>query len=88
MTWHRKPKDNAWKQVTPASVVASGTRELWLRCHCGHSVDVDALEFARGHGLDPERTPLLRIAMALRCTRCGEKKAHCVPKPYGGMLRR
>lgn len=88
MTWHCIPKDDAWKLVTPTSVVENGTAQLWLRCHCGHSVDVDALEFARQHDLDPDKTPLLKIAMALRCTRCGEKKAHCVPKPYSSGSRR
>ena len=27
--------------------------------------------------------PLMLISIALKCSRCGARKAHCWPKPYG-----
>ena len=86
-TWKQTmPRDDAWKQVTAASVAALG-QGLWLRCDCGHELIVDALAFADRHKLGHD-TPLLRIGEALRCSRCGEKKAHCRPEPYSSTLRR
>ena len=81
MTWHTIPTDDAWKQVSLVSIATLGQR-LWLRCHCGHEVIVGPIEFADARKLD-HRTPLLRISQALRCSRCGERKAHCRPEPYG-----
>ncbi|MGE0629290.1 MAG: hypothetical protein AB7O43_15810 [Hyphomicrobiaceae bacterium] len=81
MSWHKIPRDDAWKQVSPASVDALG-QMLWLRCACGRNCYVEPLSFADRHGLD-HRTPLLRISQALRCSKCGEKKGWCAPKPYG-----
>jgi hypothetical protein len=37
--------------------------------------------FATEHGLEMT-LPLLSIARRLRCSRCGERKAHCWPEPY------
>ena len=81
MSWHTIPKDDAWTQVTPHSIADLG-QWLWLRCACGHENFAEPLEFADAHRLD-HRTPLLRISQVLRCSRCGERKAHCRPKPYG-----
>ena len=81
MTWHTIPRDDAWKQVTPASIAALG-QSLWLRCHCGHETFAEPIEFADAHRLD-QATPLLRISQALWCSRCGERKAHCRPWGYG-----
>ena len=56
---------------------------LWLRCSpCGNEKFVEAETFAGETGLDL-RTPLLAISWRLRCTRCGERKAHANPEPYG-----
>ena len=41
----------------------------------------DANDFATEHGLEMT-LPLLSIARRLRCSRCGERKAHCWPEPY------
>ncbi len=81
MARHRIPDTDAWKAVTPASVAALDQR-LWVRCVCGHAAIVKPIAFADQHGLD-HATPLLRIGQALRCSRCGERKAHCWPKPCG-----
>ncbi|MFZ4807817.1 MAG: hypothetical protein ACOYLQ_11205 [Hyphomicrobiaceae bacterium] len=82
MSWHTIPKDDAWKQVTLASLAAAHQR-VWLRCNaCGHELIADPADFAARHDL-PLITPLLRIAAALRCTECGERKAHCWPEPPG-----
>ena len=87
MTYHRRPKDDAWKKVTLASVAELG-QDLWLRCDaCSHDRIEPPLELAGRTGLDP-RTPLLLIAEALRCSRCHAAKAHCWPKPYGNEDRK
>jgi hypothetical protein len=76
MSWHTKPKDDAWKRVTLAHL-ASLDQHIWLRCNaCGYEATVEALAFASFHGLD-EGTPLLKISERLACTACGEHKAHC-----------
>lgn len=81
MAWHTIPKDDAWKQVTLASVNALGQR-IWLRCNgCGRDVYTPPLDFAAQRNLDPS-TPLLVITIRLRCTRCGKRKGWCSPEPY------
>lgn len=81
MRWHPTPKDDAWKQAHLAMVKGIG-RCLWLRCDiCAHAVMVEPDAFAASHGLDM-LTPLLTISQALRCTRCGERKAWCWPEPH------
>lgn len=78
MTWHRRPKDDAWKKVTLASVRELG-QKVWLHCNvCGHQRIEDPTELAIRASLDPA-TPLLLIGEALRCVECGERKAHCWP---------
>ena len=87
MSWHQSTSDDAWKMVTLASVAGLG-QQIWLRCNgCGHEQHVDPLAFAAFHDLDAA-TPLLIIGQRLRCTACGEHKAHCWPhqayRPSGG----
>ena len=80
--WHRVPKDDAWREVHLAHVESLGTR-LWLRCNaCGHSLTPGPRQLSEAHGIDM-MTPLLTIASRLRCTKCGARKAHCWPEPYG-----
>lgn len=80
--WHRIPKDDAWRQVHLNHVCELGVR-LWIRCNaCGHSISPEPEAFAGEHRLDM-LTPLRLIAMRLKCSRCGARKAHCVPEPYG-----
>ena len=80
--WHQYPKDYAWRQVHLAHVESLGAR-LWLRCNdCGHSLTRVPRTFAHNHNLEM-LTPLMAIARRLRCTRCGARKAHCWPEPYG-----
>jgi len=87
MTWHRRPKDDAWRRVTLASINALGQR-LWMHCNgCGHSVVEPPLAFAERARLETD-TPLLIVAEALVCTRCQARKAHAWPEPYGTKLRR
>ncbi|MEQ1713835.1 MAG: hypothetical protein ABL908_20895 [Hyphomicrobium sp.] len=82
MSWHQTPSDDAWRAVHPDHVASLG-QQLWLRCGaCGHAAIEEPLAFADRHKLD-RRTPLLLIARRLCCNRCGERKAHCWPKPYG-----
>ena len=38
-------------------------------------------DFAGRHRLD-KRTPLMLIGRALKCSCCGERKAHCWPEPF------
>jgi hypothetical protein len=79
--WHQFPKDDAWRQVHLAHVETLGVR-LWLRCNaCGDSLTPESKAFATEHGLEMT-LPLLSIARRLRCSRCGERKAHCWPEPY------
>ena len=80
MNCHVRPKDDAWKQVTIARQAADGNM-LWMLCECGREIYVDPLVFAREKNIDPE-TPLFSVGAALRCTRCGEKKVRCRPRPY------
>ena len=81
MSWHTKPKDDAWRHVTLAHI-ASLDQRIWLRCNaCGHEQIVEPLAFAAFHDLE-QSTPLLSIAERLVCTACGEHKAHCWPEPY------
>jgi hypothetical protein len=81
MRWHPAPKDDAWRQAHLATVKGIG-RRLWLRCDIrAHAVMVEPDAFAVSHGLDV-LTPLLAISQALRCTRCGERKAWCWPEPH------
>ena len=83
MAWHVLPADGAWKQVTLATMAALGYR-LWIRCnHCGHSVTPEVEDFAGRYRLD-KQTPLMIVGRALKCTKCGERKAHCWPEPYRG----
>jgi len=82
MAWHITPKDDAWRQVTLASVEQLEQR-LWLRCNgCGHSAIIAPRAFAERAGVDMT-TPLLTIGQALRCVECGEQKGHCWPEPHG-----
>ena len=86
MSWHKFPKDDAWKLVTLASIEALGHR-VWIRCNvCAHERTEDPAEFARIAGIAME-TPLLSIAYRLRCQKCGERKAHCWPEPYSSTSR-
>jgi hypothetical protein len=78
--WHPQPRDGAWRQVHLAHVESLG-KKLWLQCVCGHASEPLPRAFAEQHAL-PMSTPLLSIARRLRCTRCGERKAHCRPEPY------
>jgi len=80
--WHGPlPKNNAWRQVTLASIAAMGQR-LWLRCNaCGRDLSPEPKAFAAEHGL-PLDTPLAIIARRLVCTRCGARKGNCRPEPY------
>ncbi len=81
MTWHQTASDDAWKRVTMASVHELGHR-IWLRCNgCGHELLTDPIKFGAIRDVDTA-TPLLTIARRLRCTGCGERKAHCWPEPY------
>ncbi len=51
-TYHRFPKDDAWKKCTLAAVIEEGSR-LWLYCTgCQHSSNLDAKDFADRHRLD------------------------------------
>lgn len=85
MNWHAIPKDDAWQRVTPLSVQALG-RKLWLRCDaCCHTRMVPAIEWCDSTKV-PRDTPLLLIARRLRCTKCGERKAHCWPEPHDSSL--
>jgi hypothetical protein len=80
--WRQQPKDDAWRQVHLAHVESLGSR-LWLRCNaCGHSLTPQPRDFAEARHLEMI-TPLLIIARRLRCARCGKRKAHCWPEPYG-----
>jgi hypothetical protein len=81
MRWHPTPKDDAWKQAHLSMVKGIGKR-LWLHCDiCAHAVVAEPDAFAASHGLDM-LTPLLTISRALRCTRCGERKAWCWPEAH------
>jgi hypothetical protein len=63
-------------------------KRLWLSCDwCQHSVMADVRPFADRHRLDMQ-TPLLTVSRALRCTRCGERKAQARLEPHGYGQRR
>jgi hypothetical protein len=47
---------------------------------------VEPEAFAASHGL-VMLTPLLSISQALRCTRCGERKAWCRLEPHNTAVR-
>lgn len=81
--WHGPlPKGDTWRKVTLASIAELGQR-LWVRCNaCGYSYTPEPRAFAAEHGL-PLDTPLQIIARRLVCSRCGERKGHCKPEPYG-----
>lgn len=80
--YHRLPKDDAWREVTLEHVASVQTDTLWLQCQaCRHGVDERISDFGSRTGL-PGDMPLMLIAMALKCTQCGERKAICWPKPY------
>lgn len=82
MSWHQVPNDGAWKACTVAKTAALGQR-LWLRCNaCGHDLFVDGLPWCQERGISPE-TPMLLIGHRLKCSCCGEKKAHCWSEPFG-----
>ncbi len=82
-TWHTIPKDDAWKQVMLARMEEAGTK-LWLMCDARlRTVYPEPRAFAEEHGLDMT-TPLPTISLRLRCTKCGERKAHFRPEPYRG----
>ena len=81
MSWHTLPTDGAWKQVTLATTATLGYR-LGLRCNaCGHSLTPEVDDFAGRHRLD-KRTPLMIVGRALKCLRCGDRKAHCWLEPF------
>jgi hypothetical protein len=80
--YHRIPKDGAWRRVTLDHVGTVQTDTLWLHCGvCPHRVDEKIADFRARTGL-PGDVPLMLISIALKCSRCGERKAHCWPKPY------
>ena len=82
VTYHQRPRDDAWRAVTLAQVESMGHR-IWLRCNgCGRSVMVAPADLSRTSGR-PMSTPLLLIAEALVCSACGARRAHCWPEPYG-----
>jgi len=87
MRWYPIPKDDAWKQAHLAMVKGLGKR-LWLRCDiCAYIVMMEPEAPAASNGVDM-LTPLLSVSQALRCTRCGERKAWCSLEPHtGGALR-
>jgi len=87
MSWHKFPKDDAWKQVTLASVEALGQR-IWIRCNaCEHERTENPAEFANAAAL-AMTTPLLLIASRLRCQKCGAKQALVWPDPYSSTRRK
>lgn len=87
MSWHKFPKDDAWKQVTLASVQALGNC-IWIFCTaCDHERTEDPAEFAHAK-IIAMTTPLLLIASRLRCSKCGAKKALVWPEPYSSMPRK
>jgi hypothetical protein len=79
MAWHRVPKNDDWKACTIAA--AFGRRQsIWVHCVCGHQRFVEPSAFAADCGVDLG-TPLLSLAMRLRCTVCNEKKVFVWPAP-------
>jgi hypothetical protein len=80
MSWRSFAKDDAWKRVTLAHVAGLGQR-VWIRCACGRERVVEMAEFSAETGV-PMTTPLLAIALRMRCTRCGERKVKVAPEPY------
>jgi len=81
VTWRTIPKDDAWKQVTLPHVEGLGQR-VWVHCHCGRQRLLEPSAFAADVGVLME-TPLLSIAIKLRCSACGEKHVQVWPEPYG-----
>jgi hypothetical protein len=87
MSWHPRPKDEAWKHAHLAIVEKLG-KHLWLNCGwCQRAVMADVREFAKTHQLDMN-TPLLTVSRRLRCTRCGERKGQARLEPHGYGARR
>lgn len=81
MNWHKTPNDAAWKQAHLAMLVQIRSR-LALSCDgCIRWRQVDPQDFAAQHGL-AMHTPLLTIARALRCDRCGARKGRAGPAPH------
>jgi len=81
MSWHTIPRDDAWRQVTLAHIHSLGQR-LWINCACHRERLVEPLAYAVETGLDPA-TPLLSIALRLRCSACGTRRVAVQPEPYG-----
>ncbi len=87
MSWHQQPRDGEWRKVTLAYLEDLGQR-LWIRCDaCVHELLEKPSEFAHTSGVAME-TPLLTISQRLRCSKCGEVKAHAWPEPYAIQQRR
>jgi hypothetical protein len=67
---------------TPCDANEAG-KHAWLRCvGCRHSIMIEPHELAQQHGLEMQ-TLLLTISKAMRCTRCGARKACCWQKWCG-----
>ena len=95
MSWHTKPKDDAWKHFTLAHI-ASLNQRIWLRCNaCGHEQIVEPLAFAAFHDLE-QSTPLLSIASTIvgpaRARVCdlgtGDVRSFCRLRPSSAVSRR
>jgi len=82
MTYHKRPKDDAWREVTLSHCVRLG-RHVWSYCcHCQRDVVMPPEAFAEATGVSMDE-PLLLIAERMRCSRCGEKKIQLAPSPHG-----
>ena len=87
MSWHQRPKDNAWRQATLASARRFADR-LWLYCNgCHRSYLVMHDEFVAFHQLE-SATTFPAINKRLRCVVCGEKKGQCRSESHGSENQR
>ncbi|WP_409562708.1 hypothetical protein [Hyphomicrobium sp. MC8b] len=79
--YHRRPKDDAWKQVTLSHLLEQDLR-LIIACHgCRREKVVWPAVYAHEHGV-PMETPLLTLARQLRCTTCMHRICYVWPEPY------
>lgn len=72
MGWHTVPKSDDWKACTIAAAHAA-RQSLWVHCACGRQRFVEPEALAAECGVAVE-TPLLALAMRLRCSSCREKR--------------
>lgn len=83
MAWHSIPRDDAWKLVTFASVLAENRLPLlWVDCACGRTEFPAIHDFISRTGLAAD-TPFLAASIRLRCNRCGERKMYIRTAPHG-----